>query len=117
MNSLVQTLTQLMFIVVVVRARENARCRNTELCFFDTSSQPSTVDVDFYCNCNDSSTNCSWTRFAEPSVYIGNSDSPNEAVLLWNRSIGYGQYICLRDYLIEVKDVLILPGKGNKLMM
>ena len=113
MDSLVQTLTKLVFIVTVAYACQNARCSNTELCLL-TSSQSSPVE--FYCNCNDSSNNCSWTRFADPNVSIGISESPSEAILSWDRSMGYGQYICLRDHSIEAKEVLILSGKGSKLM-
>ena len=111
MDSLAQTL--LVFITVtaaVVHARQNAICRSTELCFVRFDQPP----LNLYCNCNDSSTNCSWSRFADPSVNIGIMESPSEAVLLWDRSIGYGQYICMGDNSIEEKDVLILPGKGNE---
>ena len=109
MGSLVQNL--LVFITVsvaVVHARrENAICRSTKLYFIGSYE----FSLDLYCNCNNSSTNCSWSRFADPSVNIGIMELPSEAVLLWDRSIGYGQYICMGDNSIKENDVLILPGK------
>ena len=107
MDSLTKAL--LVFIAAtVVDARGNARCHSTELCFLRSNQR-----VEFHCNCNDSSTNCSWSKFANSSVHIGRSLSPSEAVLSWDRSIGYGQYICIRDHSIEAKDVLILSRKGK----
>lgn len=93
--------------VAVVYASQNAMCRGTELCFVRSDQ----LSLELYCNCNDSSTSCSWSRFAEPSVDIGIMEPPNAAVLMWDRSIGYGQYICMSDNSIREKDILILPGK------
>lgn len=60
------------------------------------------------CECNASSTQCSWSRYAPryrgEIISIGTTRSD----LMW-KNYGYGQYICIRDNSTIVRNEFIIP--------
>ena len=58
------------------------------------------------CNCTQSSTQCSWSTYADPEKIL--SSGTTESVLMWQET-GYGQYLCLKDGSIVIKNIMILP--------
>ena len=64
------------------------------------------------CSCGVFNTGCSWVSFADP--YKRLSDVSSAPLLMWNESIGYGQYMCIREDNLTadhnvVRTILILP--------
>lgn len=79
-------------------------CHNTEVHFLALEeSDP----VPFNCMCDDFSTSCSWSSFADRRNILNGGTS--HSLFMWQKSIGYGQYICVDDNSIVAKDILILP--------
>ena len=93
-------------VVVKSHAQINI-CNSTEVNPISTS----TDKEKFPCICNMLSTTCWWSLFADRENTF-NSGTIN-STFKWDRSIGYGQYICVEDNSTIVKDILILP-QGEK---
>lgn len=83
-------------------------CHNTEVV---TVASEESDQLSFECICGDSSTDCSWSTFTDRRNVLSSGNS--ESLFMWQRSIGYGQYICVENSDFVRKDVLILP-QGEK---
>ena len=80
-------------------------CNNTEVYF--VAPEEESNPISFECQCDVLSTTCLWSLFADRGNIL--SSGISETLFMWNRNIGYGQYICVGDGFIVVRDVLILP--------
>ena len=80
-------------------------CNNTEIYFVLPEEESNTIP--FECQCDVFSTSCLWSLFADRGNIL--SSGTSETFFMWNRNVGYGQYICVGDEFIVVRDVLILP--------
>ena len=100
-------LSLLAYRVVVKCHAQIDICNNTEIFLIPTESDQNT----FHCMCDMLSTTCWWSSFADRENTF-NSGS-NESLFMWQRSVGYGQYICVENNSTIVKDILILP-QGEK---
>ena len=102
-----------LFTVSQIHAQMHA-CNNTEV--YAVAPEEETNSVSFECQCDVLSTSCLWSPFADRGNILSRGTS--ETLLMWNRDVGYGHYICLAsvgDNFTVVKNVLILPeGKEIK---
>ena len=78
-------------------------CDNTEV--FSVSAEVESIP--FHCECGVLSTSCLWTFYADRANIL--SSGTISSTFLWNRNVGYGQYICVKNDLTVVKDVFIRP--------
>ena len=74
-------------------------CQNTEV--YSVSPEEESTAISFQCPC---STSCLWSSFSDRGNIL-----TSESLFIWNKSVGYGQYICVEDEFTVVRDVLILP--------
>ena len=102
-------LALLAYRVVVKSHAQMIMCHNTEVFPLETDQYT------FSCTCNMLSTTCSWSLFADRENTF--NSGTNESRFEWERSIGYGQYICVEDNTTIVRDILILPhGEESRTM-
>ena len=94
------------FTLLQIRVHaQMSMCDITEVFFVLPGEESNTIP--FNCDCNDLSTSCVWSFYADRGNIL--SSGTVHSTFLWNRNVGYGQYICVKDDLTVVKDVLILP--------
>ena len=84
-------------------------CHGTEVCRLGSSQS-----IVVHCNCS----GANWCSWNSPSSERGDNylirGSSESLLLEWNSTIGYGNFICIRDNNEVVKSILILPdGKDN----
>ena len=104
--SMMQSVSAFLVLILFLSVLEKVctyMCNNTEV----QNLPPEDSSHEFNCICDILSTNCSWSPFADRSIIL--SSGISESLFVWQRSHGYGQYICVEDNSIVVKNVLILP--------
>ena len=84
------------------------QCRGTEVHFLESGP------VYFECACGASSVNCSWSRFNDREHVLRRVT--NGSRFEWQRSIGFGQFICVDDDFNVEEDILILSQSENTII-
>ena len=108
MQSVYIILLALLTCRVIVKSHAQM-CHSTEVFPLETDQYT------FSCICNMLSTTCWWSLFTDRENTFNSGTS--ESQFMWQRSIGYGQYICVENNSTIVRDILILPqGEKSRIM-
>ena len=106
MQSVFVFVALILFLLIVPQIHPQVyMCQNTEV--YSVLPEEESNTISFECYCDVFSTNCLWSSFSDRGNIL--SSGTSESLFMWNRSIGYGQYICVEDEFIVAMDVLILP--------
>ena len=114
MQSVFVFVVSILFLFIVPQINPQMyMCQTTEVYFI--SPEEESNPISFECYCNDFSTSCLWSSFSDRGNIL--SSGTSESLFMWNRSVGYGQYICVKDEFIVAVDVLILPQSKEIITM
>ena len=113
---IVLVLTVLFKALLEARTRcfsQETMCHGTEICLLRPNAS-----IQVNCNCSGANSHCSWISQSSKldDNFLSRGNTGESLLLEWTSTIGYGNFICIRDDSTVVKSILILPvGKYDRL--